>query len=92
MPVSHWCKQNGHCEQTYYNYLKKIREEMVAALPVSVTEQSKFVKIQTCHSPLHGLHRSGSHQTAPRKLSGYNGNLIQAIVESNRTRDIFRRD
>ena len=41
MPVSHWCKQNGYCEQTYYKYLKKIREEMVEALPVSVTEQSK---------------------------------------------------
>lgn len=41
VPVSHWCKQNGYCEQTYYKYLKRIREEMVDALPVSVTEQSK---------------------------------------------------
>ena len=41
IPVSHWCKQNGYCEQTYYKYLKRIREEMVDALPVPVTEQSK---------------------------------------------------
>lgn len=41
MTVSHWCKQNGYCEQTYYKYLKRIREEMVDALPVPVTEQSK---------------------------------------------------
>lgn len=43
VPVSHWCKQNGDCEQTYYKYLKRIREEMVDALPVSVIEQSKLV-------------------------------------------------
>lgn len=41
MPVSHWCKQNGYCEQTYYKYLKKIRAKMVEDLSVSVTEQSK---------------------------------------------------
>ena len=33
IPVSHWCKQNGYCEQTYYKYLKRIREEMVDAHP-----------------------------------------------------------
>ena len=52
IPVSHWCKQNGYCEQTYYKYLKRIREEMVDALPVPVTEQSepavfKRLEVQT---------------------------------------------
>ncbi len=52
MAVSRWCKQNGYCEQTYYKYLKRIREEMVDALPVSVMEPSsptvfKKLEVQT---------------------------------------------
>lgn len=31
-PVTHWCRQNVYCEQTYYKYLKKFREEIVDAL------------------------------------------------------------
>ena len=27
MPVNKWCKANGVCEQTYYKWLKKFREE-----------------------------------------------------------------
>ena len=27
LPVRTWCSQNGFREQTYYYYLKKIREE-----------------------------------------------------------------
>ncbi len=27
MPVKTWCDQNGFSEQSYYNYLKKIRED-----------------------------------------------------------------
>lgn len=52
MAVSHWCKQNGYCEQTYYKYLKRIREEMVDALPVPVMEAAsptvfKKLEVQT---------------------------------------------
>lgn len=36
IPVAHWCKQNGYCEQTYYKYLKRIREEMIENLPAPV--------------------------------------------------------
>lgn len=43
IPVTHWCKQNGYCEQTYYKYLKKFREEIVDTLPVPIAEQPKPV-------------------------------------------------
>lgn len=36
IPVTHWCKQNGVCEPTYYKYLKKFREELIETLPVPV--------------------------------------------------------
>lgn len=29
IPITHWCKQNGICEQTYYKYLKRFWEEMI---------------------------------------------------------------
>lgn len=44
--VTHWCKQNGYCEQTYYKYLKKFREEVVDNLPVPITEQPKPVSFK----------------------------------------------
>ncbi len=33
MTVSSWCKQNGYKEQTYYYYLKKIREDELKNFP-----------------------------------------------------------
>lgn len=33
MAVSSWCKQNGYKEQSYYYYLKKIREDELRNLP-----------------------------------------------------------
>lgn len=36
IPVTHWCKQNGVCEQTYYKYLKKFREELIETMPAPV--------------------------------------------------------
>ena len=36
LPVRTWCTQNGFREQTYYYYLKKIREEELSKLPVPV--------------------------------------------------------
>lgn len=35
-PVSRWCKENGICEQTYYRYLKKIRELELDKIPDSL--------------------------------------------------------
>lgn len=32
-PVSRWWKENGICEQTYYRYLKKLREVVI---PVTI--------------------------------------------------------
>lgn len=36
IPVYRWCKENGICEQTYYKYLKRIRQEICDALPVPI--------------------------------------------------------
>ena len=36
LPVKTWCDRNGFKEQSYYYYLKKIREQEMKNLPVSV--------------------------------------------------------
>lgn len=36
MPVKTWCDQNGFSEQSYYYYLKKIREDELSKLPVPI--------------------------------------------------------
>ena len=36
LPVKTWCKQNGVCEQTYYAWLKKLRQLAVDSGAVSV--------------------------------------------------------
>jgi hypothetical protein len=41
VPVTHWCKQNGICEQTYYKYLKRFREEIIESLPVPVVPEEE---------------------------------------------------
>ena len=43
MSVKNWCESNGLCEQIYYKYLKKFRQEMCDALPVPVRTQEKPV-------------------------------------------------
>lgn len=43
MTISAWCKANGICEQTYYRNLKRIREELCAALPVPADTPEKPV-------------------------------------------------
>lgn len=36
MPVYRWCKENGICEQTYYKYLKKLREQELSTLSLAL--------------------------------------------------------
>ena len=36
MPVRKWCEQNGFREQTYYYYLKRIREKEIEKIPTSL--------------------------------------------------------
>ena len=43
MTVKSWCKQNRLCEQTYYKYLKRIRQEMCDELPATIQESEKPV-------------------------------------------------
>jgi hypothetical protein len=38
MPVKIWCGQHGFKEQSYYYYLKKIREQEIKNLPVAVSD------------------------------------------------------
>lgn len=38
MPVKIWCDQHGFKEQSYYYYLKKIREQEIKNLPVAVSK------------------------------------------------------
>lgn len=56
MPVAHWCKQNGYCEQTYYKYLKRIREELIENLPspidVNTSEKPAVFKRLEVQAPL----------------------------------------
>ena len=50
MPVKTWCDQNGFSEQSYYYYLKKIREDELSKLPVPVptdnTKPAVFKKLE----------------------------------------------
>lgn len=41
MPVKTWCNQHGFKEQSYYYYLKKIREQEIKNLPVKVPESKE---------------------------------------------------
>ena len=43
MPISKWCKQNGFAEQTYYRYLKRIRQQLCESLSVPVAKQEQAV-------------------------------------------------
>lgn len=36
MPVRKWCEQQGFREQTYYYYLKRIRQEEINKMPTSL--------------------------------------------------------
>lgn len=38
LPVKIWCNQNGFKEQSYYYYLKKVREQDIKKLPVTLPE------------------------------------------------------
>lgn len=55
VPVTHWCKQNGFCEQTYYKYLKMFREELIESLPITVVpkeEKTVVFKKMEIQSPI----------------------------------------
>ena len=36
LPIKTWCDQHGFKEQSYYYYLKKIREQEIENLPIKV--------------------------------------------------------
>lgn len=38
LPVKTWCDQNGFKEQSYYYYLKKIREQEIEKIPVALPD------------------------------------------------------
>ena len=50
IPVKTWCEQNGFSEQSYYYYLKKIREDELSKLSVPVptdnTKPAAFKKLE----------------------------------------------
>lgn len=59
LPIRTWCTQHGFREQTYYYYLKKIREEELSKLPVSAvptveTAPAVFKKLEV-QSPVPGM-------------------------------------
>ncbi len=43
MSVHAWCVQNGFKEQSYYYYLKKIREQAIKDLPVPIKKEKPVV-------------------------------------------------
>lgn len=46
MTVKAWCKQNQLCEQTYYKYLKQLRQELCDHMHAPVTHPEKSVVFQ----------------------------------------------
>ena len=55
MSVRSWCKQNDLCEQTYYKYLRRFRQELCDSLPVPVESPEKPVQFSklTVETPVH---------------------------------------
>ncbi len=41
MPIRKWCEQHGFREQTYYYYLKKLREKEIEQMPTSLIPVSE---------------------------------------------------
>jgi hypothetical protein len=56
LPVKTWCDQNGFKEQSYYYYLKKIREQEIkkisVALPDPMEKTVLFKKLEV-QTPIH---------------------------------------
>lgn len=47
LPVKTWCKQNGVCEQTYYAWLKRLREKAIEIGAVSVPAKAQtFIPVK----------------------------------------------
>ena len=57
LPVKKWCEQQGLKEQSYYYYLKKIREEELSKLPAQIpseeTKPTVFKKLEV-QTPMSG--------------------------------------
>lgn len=56
MPIRKWCEEHGFREQTYYYYLKKLREKEIKQLPTALVPLSNdkpatFKKLEV-QSPL----------------------------------------
>lgn len=56
LPVKTWCDQNGFKEQSYYYYLKKIREQEIEKIPVALPDPMEkpvlFKKLEV-QTPIH---------------------------------------
>ncbi|MEG2482115.1 MAG: IS66 family insertion sequence element accessory protein TnpB [Lachnospiraceae bacterium] len=55
IPVRTWCDQHGFKEQSYYYYLKKIREQELSNLPISIPvakEETTFFKQLEVNTPV----------------------------------------
>ena len=44
MSVRSWCRQNNLCEQTYYKYLRRFRQELCDSLPVPAEPPEKPIQ------------------------------------------------
>ena len=43
MSVCSWCKENNVSEPSYYYYLKQLRQQAIASLPIPVAEEKPAV-------------------------------------------------
>lgn len=43
MSVCSWCKENNVSEPSYYYYLKRLRQQTIASLPITVAEEKPAV-------------------------------------------------
>lgn len=76
MPVNKWCKANGLCEQTYYKWLKKFREETLEnqKLPAVIETRSSEVIVPQEFAPLPVI-------PAPSKSSGITISIGQIKID-----------
>lgn len=85
LPVKIWCEQNGFKEQSYYYYLKKIREQEMKNLPVSVPntkeEPVTFKKLEVS-TPIPGTQAAVVIHRNSASVEIYNG-ATQICVSSS---------
>ena len=84
MSVTAWCKENNVSEASYYYYLKRLRQQAIASLPVPMkTEKEtifKKVEVSPCVSAISAAVVLRLPQATLEIAEGTSQQTIQAVL------------